>query len=129
MAAVATGDLREIIGDLDTLDIFGVLVAELALDPQAQGCAMGDVERPAVQIVRDQRLRMERIDEPDALVILSRALFAALGRLALEIIGAMKDGVARADLKTRRPQQRRQRHARPLADRAPAFHAIVARDL
>ena len=71
----------------------------------------------------------KRIDEIDALVILAGALRAALGGLAVEIVGAMEYGVARVWRDPRRLEQQAERHAGPLADRAPAFDAIMPRDL
>src|ERR1700683_264939 len=124
VTAAAAGDAREAVGDLDAVHIFGVFVAELAFDAQAQRRTMGDFERAVVQRVGDDRLGVERIDEIDALVILAGALLAALRRLAGQIVGAMEHGVAGAGRDPRRLEQQVERHAGPLADRAPALDAI-----
>src|SRR5271165_2617115 len=95
VAALAAVEARQAVGELDALDVFGLLVAELALDPQAQGRAVGDVERLAVHGVGDQGLGMDGVHQGDALVVLAGRLLAALGRLAFEVVGAVEDGVLR----------------------------------
>ena len=66
----------EPVDDLDTLDVLGMLVAELALHPEPHRRAVGDVERLAIQGVREDGLRMEGVDESDALVVLACTLLA-----------------------------------------------------
>src|SRR5271165_4390600 len=118
VAALAAVQARQAVGELDALDVLGLLVAELALDPEAQRGAVGDVERPAVHGVGDQGLGMAGIHQREAFVVLARRLLAALGRLPLQIVGAVEDRVLRLGQGTGRLQQQADRHAGPLADGA-----------
>ena len=56
---------------LDASDVFGVLVADLALDPQPQRRAVADGKRRVVESMRKYRLRMESVDQINAFIILS----------------------------------------------------------
>src|SRR5439155_26464073 len=76
----------------DPLDIFGVLVAELTLDPEAQGCAVGDRQQMPIHSPGKNGLRMEGVDQVDAFII----------RRVAEPIGAMEDDVARIGTQTGR---------------------------
>jgi len=60
------------IHDLDPADVFRLLVAELALDPQAQRRAVGDGQRLAVHGVGEDRLRVEGVHEAVEVCGLSR---------------------------------------------------------
>ena len=64
------------------------LVAELAFDPKPQRRAMADRQGAVVHAVGEDGLRMEGVDQVDALVV---------GRAA-EIVGAVQDDVARVRL-------------------------------
>src|SRR6476620_4850710 len=97
-----------------------MLVAELALHAQPQRRAMRLSEGRAVHVVGEDRLRVEGVDEVDALIIFS---------IAAERVGAMEDEIAGVGLETHTLQQRCKLRAAPLADRAPALDAVVARDL
>ena len=65
---------------------------------------------------------MEGIVHVDALVVGARSV-------VFHWIGAIKHHVASLGPGPKRLQQRAEAHALPFADRAPAFDAIVARDL
>ena len=67
---------------LDPLHIFGVLVAELPFDPQAQRRAVGDRKQPAVHSPGQNGLRVEGIDEVDAFIIRVRPEAVGLGLTA-----------------------------------------------
>ena len=73
----------------------------------------------AVHAPGEDRLRMEGVDQVDALVI----------GLVAEPVGAVEDDVSGARAQARRVEDARQLDAVPFADRAPPFDAIVARDL
>src|SRR6202453_4601377 len=123
-AAAAARDLGEIVDRLDAHDVFGHLVAKLALDPHSQGRSVLDLERRVVHLVSEDRLRMKRVDEPDRLVIA-----AGVVERLFERVGAEQGDIARLWLEPRSRQHRRQLRALPLADAAPALDAIVAGDL
>src|SRR6202451_2242437 len=88
--AAAARDLGEIVDRLDAHDVFGHLVAELALDPEPQRRAVPDFERLVIHLVSKDGLRMKRVDEPDRLVIAARIVHRFLER-----IGAEEGDVAR----------------------------------
>ena len=119
----ARPEIGKALHGFDPHDVFGHLVAELPLDPQAQRRAMRDRQRLVVHVVGEDRLRMEGVLQVDALVIAA----GAVERL-LERIGAGEDDVARVRLRARR-RAAPQRHALPLADAAPTLDAIVPGDL
>src|SRR5438067_6710251 len=110
---------REAVDGLDSLDVLGLLIAELALDPQAQRGAVRDRQEMAVQPPGDHRLRVEGVDQVDALVI---------GFVA-EAVGAVEYDVLRAGAEGGMFEEPPQLDAVPLADRAPALNAVVAGDL
>src|SRR5437868_11907217 len=97
IAALAPLNPGEAVDRLDPLDIFGLLVAELALDAEAQRGAVGDRQKMAVQPPGDQRLRMEGINQVNALVI----------RLVAEPIGTMKHDIFGATAQARMLEQAR----------------------
>ena len=76
----------EPVGHLDAHDVFGLLVAELALDPQPQRRAMGDRQRPRRSGMGQDGLGMEGVDQVDALVVVARAVGACFVH-----VGAMED--------------------------------------
>src|SRR3546814_16104311 len=100
---------------LDPGQIFGVLVAQLPLDPQAQRGAVGDRQPPAVERPGEDRLRVERIDEVAAFIIIGIA----------DAVAAAKDDVARAVLQPRRGATMGTRNPGPFADRAPPLTPTV----
>ena len=93
-AAAAAAEAGEAVDQLDAHDVFRLLVAELALDPQPQRRAMRDRQVLAVHAIGQDRLRMEGVDEVDAFVILA----VAVGRL-LVFVGAVEHGIARVGLR------------------------------
>src|SRR5579872_954824 len=58
IATVAAGDSSQVAHELDVLDVLGLLVAELALHPQPQRRSVRHIERFAVHVIGDERLRM-----------------------------------------------------------------------
>ncbi|EGE60570.1 hypothetical protein RHECNPAF_14110054 [Rhizobium etli CNPAF512] len=78
----------------------------------------------AIHRIGKDRLRMEGVNEIDALIVPT----AAIKRLFV-FVGAMEHDVARLRLQPDRLQQGAKRQARPFADRAPAFDAVVPGDL
>ena len=72
--ALSAPDPVEPIGQFDAHHIFCVLVAELPFDPQPERGSVADCQRPAVETVRENGLRMECVDEIDAFIILSSAV-------------------------------------------------------
>ncbi len=84
--ALAAPEPVEPVGQLDAHHIFCLLVTELPFDPQPQGGTISDGERGIVETMRKNGLRMERVDEIDALVILP----GAVERL-FQNVGAMED--------------------------------------
>src|SRR5579862_608880 len=104
---------------LDAHYIFRVLVAELTFDPQPQGSAVPDGERLVIHRVGEQGLRMEGVDKIHALVI----------RRLIKPIGAMEHHETRVRLQPDLLEKMSELNARPLANGAPAFDAVVTRDL
>src|SRR5436190_22998339 len=84
-AALALADAVESFDGLDAGQVFGVLVADLALDPQPQRRAVADRQRIAVHAVGQNGLRMQRIEQVEALVIEA----AAVGR-AHQLVDAIE---------------------------------------
>src|SRR6185437_7257826 len=119
VAAVAAGDCAEVADQLDEPDVLGHLVAELSLDPQPQRCPVGYIERLAVHVVGDDRLRMHRILQSDAFVVLTGTLLAAFRRIAVEVVRAVEDHVPGSGAHAGRAEQQTQRYSAPAADRAP----------
>src|SRR5246127_3115145 len=68
-AAMATADVRKALDEFDRHYIFGHLIAELALYPDAQRRTIGDRQRCAVHVVGENRLGVKGVPEADALVI------------------------------------------------------------
>ena len=69
VAALAAGDLGELDDEFDRRDVLRVLVAQLPLDAQPQRRAVGHRQRRVVQVVGEDRLRVARVVEVDALVV------------------------------------------------------------
>src|SRR2546425_4263112 len=122
VTALPACDLVEALHELDAHHVLRVLVAELALDAQADRRAVRDRQRFVVELVGEEGLRMEGIIHVDALVV-------GAGSVVFHWIGAIKHHVASLAPGPKRLQQRAEARALPFADRAPAFDAIVARDL
>jgi hypothetical protein len=80
---------------------------------------VADRQDGVVHAVGEDRLRVEGIDQIDALVI---------GRAA-EVVGAVQDDVARVRRQPRPLEHGSKRHAGPFADGTPALDAVVAGDL
>lgn len=104
---------------ISTHDELCVLVAELALDPEADRGAVADRQLPVVHAVGEDCLRMKGVGEINALIV---------GHPG-EVIGAVQDHVARRRLHLDLVQHRAKRNPGPLPDRAPPFNAVVAGDL
>src|SRR5262249_17937548 len=69
LAAVALAHVLDPGDELDRLDPLDHLVAELVLDPQAQGSPVDPVERPAVHLVGDDALRVKHVGHAMAIVV------------------------------------------------------------
>ena len=111
--------------DFEAHQVLGLLVAELALDPQAQRRAVRHRQVLAVHAVGQDGLRVEGVNEVDALVVEAGAVE---GLLQVR----RRSGTRHSARRLREPgvsQQHAQRDAGPLADGAPALDAVVARDL
>src|SRR4051812_45347818 len=96
-----------------------MFVAKLSLDPQPQRRSIRHRQRAIVECPGEDRLRMEGIDQTDALIISRPA----------EIVIAMEDDVARGARQAGKLQDRAEHRTGPLPDRAPPLDAIVAGDL
>src|SRR5690242_15751421 len=124
VAAAPLTDHCEAVDELDFPEIFWHLIAELALDPHPQGCAVLDRKCLAVHAVGEDRLPVTGVGEIDRAIILNSARKAAL-----DGIHAVEHHVTRMRLCLCLIQNQRQRHARPLGNAAPAFDTVMARDL
>ena len=82
IAALAETHRRETVDQLDLVDVFRHLVAELALDAHAQRRAVFHRQRLAVEAVGENGLRVARIDQVDRAVIFHVARQRALDRIA-----------------------------------------------
>jgi hypothetical protein len=69
VAALAATDVGQAGHQLDRADVFGLLVAELALDAAAQRRAVADRQGLVVELVGQDRLRVVGVVELDALVM------------------------------------------------------------
>src|SRR5205807_9266514 len=114
-------DGREGLHQLDAHDVLGHLVAELALDAQTERRAVLDRQRAVVDLVREDGLGMERVVEVDALVVPVPG--------AVHTVCAVEDDVPGSGADADLVENSAQRDSRPLGDRAPPLHTIVARDL
>src|SRR5260370_19596746 len=108
---VAAGIL---VGDLNRLQVLGVLEAELGGDAKPQRRAPLRRQRLFLEIERQNGLRLQRARHVDA------------GRIAIE---AFEIDVAGRKVGADAAQKRAQRHAAPLADLAPALDADMPGDL
>src|SRR5580692_12092468 len=108
---VAAGIL---VGDLDRLQVLGVLEAELGGDAKPQRCAPLRRQRLFLEIERQNGLRLQRAGHVDA------------GRIT---IVAFEIDVAGRKVGADVAQKRAQRYAAPLADLAPALDADMPGDL
>src|SRR5258706_4043586 len=108
----------------DSCDEFRHFVAELSFDPKAQRRAIGKRQRRTIQFVSEDRLRMKRIDEIDALVIGMAAV-----QVTELLVRAMKRDEARFGTQADAIEHGGERRSVPTADAAPAFDAIVPGDL
>src|SRR5258707_15057045 len=108
---VAAGIL---VGDLNRLQVLGVLEAELGGDAKPQRCAPLRRQRLFLEIERQNGLRLQRAGHVDA------------GRIAIE---AFEIDVAGRKVGADAAEKRAQRHAAPLADLAPALDADMPGDL
>src|SRR5579863_695422 len=91
--APAAAELVEAFDGADAHDVFGHFIAELPFHPQPQRRPVLNGERRAVEVVGEDRLRMEGVDEVVSFVIMP----GAVERL-LEFVGAEKGDVARPGL-------------------------------
>src|SRR5258707_11731829 len=111
--ALALPDPREVAHRFDPHDIFGLFVAELAFDPEAQRRTMTDRQHLVVHPPAEVGLGMIGVDHIDRLVI----------GLVAEIIRAVKHDIAGRATYPGAVEQQLERHARPFADRAPPLDA------
>jgi DHA2 family lincomycin resistance protein-like MFS transporter len=121
VAAFAAPDTVEGAHHFDAHDVLRHLVPELALDAHTQRSAVLDRQHLSVQLVRQDRLRVQGIFQVDALVVLLRS--------APHRVRTVKNDVARVRLQPHEREDVTERHAGPFADCAPSFDAIVPRDL
>src|ERR1700738_3896905 len=108
---VAAGIL---VGDLDRLQVLGVLEPELGRDAKPQRCAPLRRQRLFLEIKRQYGLGLQRAGHVDA------------GRIAIE---AFEIDVAGRKVGADVAQEHAQRHAAPLTDLAPALDADMPGDL
>src|SRR6185369_2141364 len=120
IAALAAGDVGEALDQLDPHQIFGVLVAQLTLDPQPDRRAVRYRQRLVVQLVGQNCLRMVGIFEIDALVV-------GAGAIVLHRIRAVEYDIPCGGFRLDDVEQRTKLRALPLADRAPTLDTIVPR--
>src|SRR3954447_21126668 len=118
-APLAAIDSGKALDRLDALDIFRMLVAELALHAQAQRRSVRNGQQAVIHAPGEDRLGMECINQVDALVI---------GILA-EAIGTVENDISGARAQSCRIQDAPQDDAMPFANGAPSFNAIVPGDL
>src|SRR5690606_41555763 len=64
-----SSDLAQIRDDFDMVDIFGVLVAQMPLDPQPQRGTVTHTQWLVVEREGQDGLGMQRVDHVDALII------------------------------------------------------------
>src|SRR5262249_3128434 len=92
VAALPAFDRREALDELDSHHVLRVFVGQLPLDPPPDRRAVGDRQRCIVQLVSEERLRMKRILEVDALVI-------EVHPVLVHRIGAIEDDESRFRLR------------------------------
>jgi len=68
-AAFAIANVIKAGDRFDSGEIFGVFITQLPLDPHPQGCAVFLGDRVAIELMRDDRLRVVGIDQIDTFVI------------------------------------------------------------
>src|SRR5258708_3315550 len=119
-AATPLPDRVEPIDDLDAIDVLRVLVANLHLHAKAERSTVADRQLLAVHSVSQDGLRMERVLEVNALVVVLA--------VKVDLVQAMEYGVARIGAKPRESEDSRQLDSRPLPDRTPTFAAVMHRD-
>src|SRR5260370_697073 len=120
-AAASLADRVEPINDLDAIDVLRVLVAYLHLHAKAERRTVTDRQLLAVHTVSQDGLRVERIIEVYALVVVLA--------VKIDLVQAMEYDVARIGSKPRESEETRQLDSRPLPDRTPTFIAVMHRDL
>src|SRR5664279_1775952 len=126
VATLAAADAGETVDQLNGANVLGLLVAELAFDPAADRRAIDHRQRMVVEIVGEEGLRMVRLVKVDALVV---PRVVAVERRPVHRIEAAEDDELRFRLRPGLVEHEAERHALPFADTAPAFDAIVPRDL
>src|SRR6266511_1522758 len=120
VTALALTDFLQGRNKLERADIFGVLVAKLIFNAQTKRRAVVDRHGPVVQLVGENRLRMNGVDEIDAFIIIV-AVAVGIHTAKNHILGLGQRLDSIHDLF--------QAYAFPLTDDAPTFDAIVTRDL
>src|SRR5258705_6278379 len=116
--ALALSDGVESLDELDATHVLGRLVAELALDPEAERRAVGHRQRLLVHVVRENGLLVGRVLEIDTLVVPVAAF--------PERIEAVKHHIAGPGLDADLIQQGRQAGGPPHSAVAPRLHAGMA---
>ncbi len=114
----------EAVRHFEGADVFGHLVAELALHAHSQWRTVGDRKRRVVHPMSEDRLRMARIDHVDGLVVAHLA-----GKRPFDRVHAPDHDVARFGTNACCIQHGRERNASPFRDAGPSFHAVVTRYL
>ena len=123
-AAIAAPEACEAVDNFDPHNILRLLVAELPFDPEAQWCAMPDREVLSVHGIGEDGLRMEGVDQVDALVVTAAAIEGPF-----QFVRAIKHRVSRRCLQPGGCENAAEGNTRPLADRAPTFNAVMPRNL
>src|ERR1043165_3511029 len=123
IAAIAAEDTFQSSDSADAFDVFSLLVAQLAFDSEPQGRAMANFKRHIVHRIGENSLRMEGVDEVNALIIGRRA---ASDRLEIE---AFEHDEARRGENAGPFKHAVKRRSGPFSNRAPTLDAIVPGDL
>src|SRR3546814_1881035 len=73
IAALAKTSARQLVHRLDFHDVFGMLIAKLTLNAQAERRAMTNIQRLVVECEGHDRLRMQGVDQVNAFIKIGRA--------------------------------------------------------
>src|SRR4029453_7376651 len=118
-APLALADAPEVLDQLDAVDPLSHLVAELVLDPEAQGRAVLDRQWRPVHLVRKEHLRPARRLEVDDLVVV------AVARVRPLLIEGVENEIPGGRLRPRLFQEVRYPDASPGSEIGPALYAGV----
>ena len=112
-------EFAKIIGSFDAHDIFGLLVPQLPLYAQPDGCSVFFGQGPSIHAPSQYGLRMKSVDQVYRFIVGPRAVN----------IGAMKHDVFGAWRQSGLLKQEAKRGALPAGNGAPPFDTIMPRDL